>query len=716
MPSESQSLPPNANQNYFQLGLTMSGAISAGAYTAGVFDFLIQALDEWEAAIAHGDGPDGAVKPPHRIGLKVMSGASAGAITAAIGAVALGTKNIPKKFDSPKPGKSGTPSQQYEYIFDRLYRAWVEKPTLVAADGNDMLALRDLTTQAALVPPGRVASLLDSTLLDEIATGAIAKGQPAEKREYVSSPLHIYLTLSNLRGTPYNVAFGANGQYGMMAHGDRVYYRIAGIGGWASSSKFADADKDTSIELDIAKLTSGPSPDWRDYAMSAVASGAFPVGLSPRTTPAVRSAYATRQFPVPEYGTIAAMPLGFPQLAAGASQSVAFTTVDGGVIDNDPFEYARFTLMEIPPKPNPSDPMEADRAVIMIAPFPELPAFPAEGKPPSDLIGIVAALLPALIAQARFKPSELFLAGNEEHASRYLIGPRRVPEEGPPRNPAKDDPQKEAFGIASGLLHGFGGFLAREFRDHDFQLGRRNCQRFLADTFALPPNSKMFPPAWVAAYGDRPEYQASKLNNDGSRWLRIIPLVGEAAKEVPTPVWPRLDDKEFEKVIDRMGSRFRAVVTALSKQNLQKKRLLMAAALAAFFAKPRVLEAVKYYILADLVRRDQIQGWELPDWDDAPKVRAVLAELLGPANALRQVSDLALAVGMSERDIQNILDRCLSVADDKPYKVWKAPWDASGKSLYALAQRKPNMVTEARQITKQWWNNLFGMVKPAEAA
>jgi len=39
----------------FQIGLAMSGAVSAGAYTAGVFDFLIQALDEWEKARK---GPD----------------------------------------------------------------------------------------------------------------------------------------------------------------------------------------------------------------------------------------------------------------------------------------------------------------------------------------------------------------------------------------------------------------------------------------------------------------------------------------------------------------------------------------------------------------------------------------------------------------------------------------------------------------------------------
>ena len=31
----------------FEIGLVMAGAVSAGAYTAGVVDFLIRALDQW---------------------------------------------------------------------------------------------------------------------------------------------------------------------------------------------------------------------------------------------------------------------------------------------------------------------------------------------------------------------------------------------------------------------------------------------------------------------------------------------------------------------------------------------------------------------------------------------------------------------------------------------------------------------------------------------
>jgi predicted acylesterase/phospholipase RssA len=70
-------------ESVFQLGLALAGAISAGAYTAGVLDFLLQALSEWEK---HRGEP---ATPRHRVVLKVIAGASAGAITGALGTIAL---------------------------------------------------------------------------------------------------------------------------------------------------------------------------------------------------------------------------------------------------------------------------------------------------------------------------------------------------------------------------------------------------------------------------------------------------------------------------------------------------------------------------------------------------------------------------------------------------------------------------------------------------
>jgi hypothetical protein len=44
-----ESPPPDKT---FDIGLVLAGAISAGAYSAGVVDFLIEALDAWEDAKA----------------------------------------------------------------------------------------------------------------------------------------------------------------------------------------------------------------------------------------------------------------------------------------------------------------------------------------------------------------------------------------------------------------------------------------------------------------------------------------------------------------------------------------------------------------------------------------------------------------------------------------------------------------------------------------
>lgn len=78
----------------FEIGLVMAGAISAGAYTAGVFDFLIQALDEWEAekdfARKNPDSERAKRCPMHNVKLRVMAGSSAGGMTAGLAAGLLG--------------------------------------------------------------------------------------------------------------------------------------------------------------------------------------------------------------------------------------------------------------------------------------------------------------------------------------------------------------------------------------------------------------------------------------------------------------------------------------------------------------------------------------------------------------------------------------------------------------------------------------------------
>jgi len=84
----------------FEIGLTLSGTISAGAYTASVIDFLIQALDEWhrhkEAQEKKGIAASEDTEClRHDVELEVVTGASGGGMTVALAALALHEKHQP---------------------------------------------------------------------------------------------------------------------------------------------------------------------------------------------------------------------------------------------------------------------------------------------------------------------------------------------------------------------------------------------------------------------------------------------------------------------------------------------------------------------------------------------------------------------------------------------------------------------------------------------
>ncbi len=721
-------MPTQSNEE-FQIGLTMSGAISAGAYTAGVFDFLIQALDEWERA-RRGDYLKDEVDPKeipnHKVGLKVMAGASAGAITAAIGAVALADADqIPVHFAPAGPAGS----QQIRYYLPKLYEAWVLRPGLIAEEGqtDDFLTNSDLAgppnpdddfTRTSGIPtpppdaPQPVTSLLNARLLDKIAKAGVTVTHVRDApRAYVAEPLHIYMTLSNLRGVPYKVSFDG-GDYHMISHGDRVHYAVSGLGDWHSQSPFADNDKPRKIDAaDLIRDPADPQKwlNWKDYTICALASAAFPVGLAPRAIGATlgddpeKNEYDGRRFPVDalvdEYG----VDPDFTEAVLKASP-FWFTTADGGIIDNDPFEYARFTLKKNMSERNETDLAAADRAVIMVSPFPELKPIKPEGQPELGIPSIYSALLPALIDQARFKPSELVLAADPHCGSRYLIGPSRVTtvQTTNADGTVQSRDVEARYAIASGLLGGFGGFVALAFRDHDFQLGRRNCQRFLRQILTAPPAHPIYQ-SWPQAAKSNPNFMAepTRAMQEG---YTIIPLFGTARDPVLLPDWPRISGERFDALQDRIAARFDYVAPALLKQNVKEPlRALLALALRPFplgigLIRENTLKLVRSTILADLVRRDQIDGWRLPTTVGVEdyEIRLVLAELINPAYDLRNVSGLVQSTSLTEEKVKTVLELGQSqAAKAEPFEVWRSPWtDKAGGELFTLASRKPGWLRQ----------------------
>jgi len=664
--SDSESAMTAPVGNTFDLGLALAGAISAGAYTAGVLDFLFQALDEWEKA-----RPDPAT-PGHRVELQVVAGASAGAITGALGVVALARGMQPRQFTREEKENSyrsaGGSYQELRCVLPSLYDTWVTRPRLVDPQGGlDFLSGQDLDDP--------IVSVLNARLLDEIKRQALLpSGTPSQTRPpypYVASDLHVFMTVSNLRGIPFTVEFG-NSTYGMQTHGDRAHYRIRDLGSGTSAQNEWIAG-DSSESLSVGNLLAAGAtvpPEWDRYGTFALASSAFPIGLAPRQLASPIAGYLKRSYPIAR-GAFAISP-SFPP-----DETIEFAslTVDGGLINNNPFDYAQFTLMGDASAGKTAG-AEADSAVIMVAPFPEPPAFLPKGQPVGELVPVIRALFPALMNQARFKVGEIVPALNPDDHSRFLIAPHR-----------KLNGTEERFTIACGLLGGFGGFLDEKFRAHDFQLGRRNCQAFLRSTFAVPASNP------IVAGMSGP--QQSRLPADPATGQPtnnpIIPLLGQAQPEVPLPYWPRMGQADSELLLARIRGRLTKIAPLLVQSQTTSPLLRSIGYLGLLLGQRRVREFVRLAILSDLVRRDQIEGWELPPHlagNNADDVRAVLAELASPSFTFRTADGIAAKTHLRLDFVEDVLRQLCQADESKPFRVWQGQWE--GRQVFTLASRKPS--------------------------
>ncbi|MGH9618878.1 MAG: patatin-like phospholipase family protein, partial [Bryobacteraceae bacterium] len=184
-----------------RIGINMAGAISAGAYTAGVLDFLTEALDSWEQARLRGEPV-----PLHDVSLEVLSGASAGGMCAAIASLML-HEDFEHIHDTSRTGTT-----------NRLYESWVNQIDIKALLQSDDLRNRT-----------EIMSLLDSNIVNKIAASALTPGPERPKhRAYISPDLALYLSLTNLRGTPYSLNGQAPGsvEETTFFFGDRIRFQV----------------------------------------------------------------------------------------------------------------------------------------------------------------------------------------------------------------------------------------------------------------------------------------------------------------------------------------------------------------------------------------------------------------------------------------------------------------------------------------------------------
>jgi hypothetical protein len=679
----------------FQLGLVLAGAISAGAYTAGVIDFLFQALAEWE----DNRGKPGV--PDHRVVLKVIAGASAGAITGALGAVALARGLAPREFSREEvndryPDRYRT-HQRFQCALQSLYRTWVVLPAMVRGDGGreGLLGGDDLNENPIL------RSLLNAAVLDQIKRAAIEpldeqSGRPlAPPLPYVATRLHLYNMISNMRGIPYKIQFGEKTTYGMQTIGDRIHYVITDLGSTNVSEPDSWVERDAakaSIPISVTTLPKrigDPLKHWDRFGTAALASGAFPLGLASRSLAFAWPHYLERLHPVETQSGLAIRP-DFPEEITGSIDTFNFESLDGGIVNNNPFDYAQFALIGASSN-GPTSAASVERANVMVAPFPDPPQFLPEGSPSPAFAAIARALLPALLNQARFRSSDLAPAVDERDHSRFLIAPlRRVPRTVAPANPG-EEAALERYAIACGLLGGFGGFLDEKFRAHDFQLGRRNCQQFLRMSFLV----------------DAANVTIGRPGQTGK--MPVIPLIGSAADPIPLPRWPQMSAQSFSILCDRLADRIDLIAPRLLDAEVPKGRLRTAARLVwRFSLRSRVISFVQKNLLADLVRRRQIIGWDPTALDSVvaqyggrtpEDAQAVIAELIDTKARYRSANRIAAKTHLPVPFVTAVLNALCAEEIDGPARAWKDEWG------FMLFSNRPGRIRRswlARWAARRW--------------
>jgi len=515
----------------FEIGLVLAGAVSAGDYSAGVIDFLIEAIDRWYAARESevlGNIPlEQRLAPPHGIRLRAISGSSAGSMVTALAAVvlneapcAINPACLPEKYDET----------------NKLYSSWVVK-----ADIASMLTTADLKEKA-----GKLTSLLDSSFLKNLAEETMMVRPPLKSRAYVADPLALFICVTNLRGVPYAIDFQGDCQgdfqgpkvieHWMSNHADYLRFdvvksKVGNSGGPVPAGVLLRPDPQDEEE----------KAAWKKLAQAALASGALPLALAPRIIERDAADYSKRQIP--------------PDWNGNAPSDYFFLAVDGGMMNNEPLEYARQEIAGVGRR-NERDGDKATRAIVMIDPFPDAVPVSADYQADAGLFNVAVAIFRSLMSQAKFKIGELELARDPNVFSRFVITPTRD-------KTARESQREKWPALASNSLFHFGGFLNEDFRRHDFLLGRRNCQRFLQKYFILPVENTLFEqwPQGLKQPGS-PYLVTVPADGKDTYYLPIIPLVGDlnSEKREPQPPWPAMPEAELEKLKKGLSVRTKLVV------------------------------------------------------------------------------------------------------------------------------------------------------------
>ncbi|MBW4466518.1 MAG: patatin-like phospholipase family protein [Pegethrix bostrychoides GSE-TBD4-15B] len=265
-----------------KLAITISGAVSLGSYEAGVLYEMIEAIAQ------HNGHPDTA--PNQQIEIDVITGASAGAMTACILAQKL-------MFEAE--------ALRQPYA-NALYKPWVED-----VDITRLLNLRpDEDPNFSILSSDQIAEIGARYVLQRYAAGLPT---PRQRHPASAASIRLGIAMSNLNGVDYAVEITdfpdvmnpdsrARRMFTYTRHQDFLTHEVT--------------DSDDSAQV------------WRGLEKAARSSGAFPFAFRPLQI--------ERQGSDPSYDRSVLSP-----------GSYSFVYTDGGVFENEPLGLAKDLVDQI---------------------------------------------------------------------------------------------------------------------------------------------------------------------------------------------------------------------------------------------------------------------------------------------------------------------------------------------------------------------------------
>lgn len=551
----------NSKPGTFHLGITMAGAVSAGAYTAGFMDYVLEALSAWEAAKKEHKGKPNSVIPDHKVIIDAIGGASAGGMVSMITTLALCTGGI-------KPVREVSNTKTGNILYD----SWVfldDDDSLYDGSSTGKTTFEKMLGNVDLDAGKGAPSLLNSKPIDRIAEkvfeGLPEGASPENFPSYISDDLRVLLTVTSLRPMDYRVNFSKiKSKFLDSTPGHRISNHDVVAHFKLNYDEVADKNRYLPFRPVPSDGLGGKPKSNEDFLIKVTkATGSFPVGLAAR--------YFDVEFPTDYVHNSLMERKAFNaqmdiELDSDGKEIFQFTAIDGGTINNEPFDEVLRCLVA---NHGPEDPDAPKYGTVLIDPFPNFEvekelAIPKHEK--TSIMDIIGSLVPTILNQARNKQSDTYGTG----LFKLMAFPRKLKlgslhEAGHPP-------------LATGGIGGFGGFIDIEFRKHDFFLGRDNARNFLRGIMFMEYDKSNPKNLFHGVSDEAVKKFGRKIQQDDGTKKMFMPIIPDVSKLDPNDDsnpsrytvqdFPKFDKQAFEKLEKPIKNRIQAILKAELKGKL----------------------------------------------------------------------------------------------------------------------------------------------------